>query len=61
MGTTALQRIVKHQMHFALVGRYLTRCWSGAPSAVLSTSRDGPSRFVTTLNQLEKLEAAKAA
>ena len=29
--------------------RYLTRCLCGAPSAVLSTSRDGPSRFVTTL------------
>ena len=37
------------KLPIALVGRYLTRCWCGAPSAVLSTSRDGPSRFVTTL------------
>ena len=27
------------------LGRYLTRCWCGAPSAALSTSRDGPSRL----------------
>ena len=31
------------------LGRYLTRCWCGAPSVALSTSRAGPSRFVTTL------------
>ena len=37
------------KLPIALVGRYLTRCLCGAPSAVLSTSRDGPSRFVTTL------------